>query len=103
MIKIGIFDPPIFPGTEFHDELGGYDSGLWLQLFVEADKISPDLSQRLMYLRNTGCRLSKSDKFNYIIQPIEDYWDQAGVNYNTEKQCLNKYRAEIVNLLRGLK
>jgi len=100
---MGIFDTPIFPGTEFQDILGGYDSDLWLQLFVQADKINPDLAQRLMYLRNVGCRLSESDRFNFMIVPIEDYWDQAGVSYNEEKQCLFKYREDLIRLLRGLR
>lgn len=69
MVKINIFNDPIFPGTEFHDQLGGYDSNLWLELFVRADKINPDLAQRLMYLRNVGCRLHESAKFGFIIVP----------------------------------
>jgi len=100
---MGIFDPPIFPGTEFHDQLGGYDSNLWLQLFMGADKINPDFAQRLQYLRNVGCRLSESEKFKFMIVPIEDYWDQAGVSYNEEKQCLGKYKDDLIKLLRGLK
>lgn len=100
---IGIFDDPIFPGTEFVDNLGGYDSNLWLELFMRADKLNPDLAQRLMYLRNVGCRLSESDKFGYVIMPIEDYWEQSGSVYEEEKQCLVPYREDIIRLLRGLR
>lgn len=85
------------------DNLGGYDSELWLELFVRADKINSDLVQRLMYLRNVGCRLNPSEKFGYTIIPIEDYWEQSGVNYDEEKQCLEDYRDAIIKLLRGLR
>ena len=88
--------------TEFLDDLGGYDSGLWLELFVRADKIDPEIAQRLMYLRNTGCRLQEDVKFGYSIIPIEDYWDQAGVSYAEERKCLFIYKHEVIKLLRGL-
>jgi len=100
---MNIFDDPIFPGTEFHDQLGGYDSNLWQELFIRADQVSPDLAQRLMYIRNVGCRLHQSVKFGYVIMPVEDYWEQAGAIYDEEKQCLVPYRHEIIRLLRGLK
>ena len=100
---MNIFDSELLQGTEFSDHLGGYDSYLWLELFIQADKISPDLAQRLQYLRNVGCRLSQSDKFGYMIIPIEDYWEQAGVVYAEEKKCLNEYRDDVIKLLRGLR
>lgn len=100
---MSIFDEPIFPGKEYRDSLGGYDSDLWLELFIQADKINENLCQCLMYLRNTGCRLNPSDKFGYTIIPIEDYWEQAGVSYSEEKQCLNPYRDDVIRLLRGLR
>lgn len=100
---MSIFDEPIFPGIEFIDNLGGYDSNLWLELFIRADKINPDLAQRLMYLRNVGCRLHESDKFGYAIMPIDDFWEQSGSKYEEEKQCLVPYREEIIRLLRGLR
>ena len=103
MVKINIFDNPFYKGTEFADLLGGYDSNLWLDLFIKADKINPNLAQSLMYLRNTGCRLHERKEFNFRIMPIEDYWDQAGVNYEEEKKCLNPYREDIIKLLKGLR
>lgn len=103
MIKVNIFDSDLLQGTEFHDQLGGYDSNLWLDLFKKADKINPDLAQRLMYLRNVGCRLHESEKFGYMIMPIEDYWELSGSIYGEEKICLNPYRDDVIKLLRGLR
>jgi hypothetical protein len=56
-----------------------------------------------MYLRNVGCRLNPSEKFGYTIIPIEDYWEQSGVEYEEEKKYLNDYRDAVIKLLRGLK
>lgn len=103
MGKINIFDSELMGGVEYRDNLGGHDSSLWIELFVRADRINPDLAQRLMYLRNVGCRLSESEKFGYIIIPIEDYWEQSGVSYQEERKCLEPFRDDVIRLLRGLR
>jgi len=101
---MGLFDIGIFPGTEFFDAFGGTDSQLWLELFVRADKINPDLSQRLMYLRNVGCRLQEDVKFGFVIVPVvgKDGWESRA-KYDEEKQCLVPYRMEVIRLLKGLR
>ena len=101
---MGLFDESTFPGYEFVDALGGHDSRLWLELFIQADKINHDFQARLQYLRNTGCRLEENEKFGYVIVPIidSDHW-KSQEQYDEEKRCLIPFRTEIVNLLRWLK
>jgi hypothetical protein len=89
-------------GTEFIDLFGGSDSDLWLKLFVEADKINPDLASRLMHMRNGGCCLQKNDKFGYVIVPVLGEWEKQGLSYDVEKKCLIPYRDKIVQLMRYL-
>lgn len=100
---MNIFDSELMQGIEYRDKLGGHDSELWLVLVSRAHEINPDLAERLLYLRNTGCRLEPSEKFGYMIIPIEDYWEQSGVSYIEERKCLEKYRDDVIRLLRGLR
>lgn len=108
MDKINIFDGvKVFPvskyfkGKEYRDEIGGKNSDLWLEIFVEADKISPDLEAVLMYMRNAGCDLELNETMGYKIIEMPGYW-QAG-EYDREKQCLGKYRNEIIGLFRRMR
>lgn len=100
---MSIFEEQVFPGVEYIDTYKLPDSNLWLELFVAADKINPDLAHRLMYLRNTGCKLQENEKFGYVIVPVisKKAWASREL-YDQEKQCLIPYREEIIGLLRGL-
>lgn len=93
---------PLILGTKLSNELGGTDSGLWIKLFIAADKINHDFAARLMYMRNYGCRLQKSNKFGHVIMPIKAYWESQKV-YDREKVCLVPFQNELIGLLRGLK
>jgi hypothetical protein len=93
-------DDPLIIGSQLSNLLGGTDSKMWIKLFIAADKINPDFAARLMYMRNSGCRLQKSNDFGYVIQPIKAFWDETF--YKQEKMCLMPYREDLIRLLRGL-
>lgn len=95
-------DDPLIIGSKISNELGGTDSKMWIQLFIAADKINPDFAARLMYMRNSGCRLQPHTDFKYKIMPIKALWESEDF-YNQEKQCLMDFRDELTELLGGLK
>lgn len=84
-------------------ELSPGDSHLWLQLFIDADEVHPELTAMLMYIRGTGAVLVPSMKFGYVIKPIlgENAWATID-QYNLEKQCLSPFREELLKLLKNL-
>lgn len=100
---INMFETDLFPGNVYCDEYGGYDSDLWIELFVLAGDISEDFARRLMYLRKTGCRLQKHEKFGYVIVPVigKDGWESKE-QYDREKQCLAPYRNDLIYILQIL-
>jgi hypothetical protein len=94
-------DDPLILGTELSNKLGGNDSDLWIKLFIAADKINHDFAARLMYMRNSGCRLQKSNKFGHVIMPIKALWESEEF-YKQEKQCLVPFKDELIGLLKKL-
>lgn len=92
-------------GTVFRDDYiySPDDSNLWLNLFVEADKIDPNLSSVLMYIRNTGAKLIPNREYGYIIRPvIGSHGFHSQAEYDKEKKYLNKHRDKVVKLLRKI-
>lgn len=79
------------------------DSGHWLVLFEEADKVDQELCSILMYMRGGGARLVPNSKFGYVIQPIigQGAWESQEV-YGAERLALNPYREQLTKLLKGL-
>lgn len=97
----------IFPGTEYRDDycrMHPRDSQLWLKMFVKADeKHGRELCSILMFVRNTGAVLVPSREYGHIIQPVigANGWESRE-QYDTERQVMSKYRAEIIELLKSL-
>lgn len=79
------------------------DSWLWLELFAMAAKITDDLQVRLFFMRGGGTILLQNNKFGYVLSPIigNNGWESMEL-YNKEKQCLNLYKAQIIELLKEL-
>jgi hypothetical protein len=95
-----------FGGVTFRDnyyELSPEDSEKWLMLISRAYNVSPDLADRLQYIRNTGAILKTSQEYGHRIEPVigPNGWESREF-YERERQCLVKYGAEVVKLLRGL-
>jgi hypothetical protein len=83
------------------------DSNLWLELFIIADKVNPDMAHRLEYIRATGAWLVPDNEFGYVIKPIID---PSGTNgwssmeqYLKERQCLDPYIKQIIEALKELR
>jgi len=93
---------PLITGTRLSNSVCPDDAKLWETLFIAADRISSDFASRLMYMRNSGCRLVSSAKFNYIIQPIKNLWESDEF-YMQEKCCLEPFIPELIKSLSALK
>ena len=79
------------------------DSDLWLDLFMLADVIDPDLAARLQYLRNAGTKLVADEKWGYRLVPYvgAEGW-QSEAEYRREVECLKPYRTQLVFVLKKL-
>ena len=90
-----------FMGTEYRDTYHQHpsDSELWLRLFQMASSIEP-LASNLMYMRNTGAILVRSEKYGYRIEPVigVDGWSSRE-EYDRERRPLVKYQREIIEML----
>jgi hypothetical protein len=83
-----------------HDEAG---VNLWLKLLCEARNKDLEFYAVLNYLRGTGTLLQKDEKFGYRLVPVvADYAWQSVEEYNHEKQYLQKWLPQLVEILRGL-
>ena len=79
------------------------DSDLWLDLFMMADIVDPDLAARLQYLRNAGTKLEADAKWGYRLVPyVGDEGWRTVAEYQREAECLKPYRAQLVMILRKL-
>ena len=90
-------------GTEYQDRYYEHhpsDSDLWRKLFQMADRIGEPLASNLMYMRNTGAILVRSEKYGYRIEPVigAEGWSSRE-EYDRERRPLVKYQAEIVGML----
>ena len=79
------------------------DSDLWLELFMLADIYDPYLAGILQYLRNSGTKLEKDERFGYRLVPHigDDGW-QSMAQYKQEAEYLKPYRTQLVMILRKL-
>lgn len=95
------------PGFVFEDDYREYspsDHRLWMELFIQSEKIDRNLTSILMYVRNTGAKLIRNSEYGYIIRPVigQDGWTSKE-EYERERQCMTPYKNEIVKLLGGLR
>jgi hypothetical protein len=83
------------------------DSFLWLQLFVMASEIRPELCQNLIYMRSPGSRIVKNKYSGYVIRPAIDgkgshgWLSEAQYKEYAEK-WLGLHREELKELLARL-
>lgn len=79
------------------------DSDLWMDLFMYADKLDPDMAAILQYLRNSGTKLVKHNKWGYRLVPHvgPEGWESEE-QYKREAEYLKPYRAQLVMMLKKL-
>ena len=79
------------------------DSDLWLELFMLADVVDPELAGILQWLRNTGTVLVKDDKWGYRLVPwVGDEGWSSEAEYRKESAALKPYRTQLVMILKKL-
>lgn len=79
------------------------DSDLWLELFMLADRIDPELCGILQWLRNTGTILKPDTKWHYKLVPfIGDEGWSSKEEYQKESEALKPYRTQLVLILKKL-
>ena len=80
------------------------DSERWLDLFMMADKLDPELAAILQWLRNAGTQLIPDDKFGYKLVPwVGDEGWSSEAEYKREAVALKPYRTQLVMILKKLK
>jgi len=93
-------------GAEWKDLYAKYspnDSDLWLDLVMYASIMSDDLAAILVYLRNAGTVLEKSEKYGYRLKPVigDDGWESME-QYKQETVDLKPFQEQLVYCLRKL-
>ncbi len=79
------------------------DSDLWMDLFMYADILDPYFAGILQYLRNSGTKLVKDEKFGYRLVPyVGDKGWESVKQYKQEVEYLKPYRTQLVMILRKL-
>ena len=79
------------------------DSDLWLELFMYADRIDPELCGILQWLRNTGTMLKPDAKWNYKLVPyVGDEGWSSREEYQQESVALKPYRNQLIMILKKL-
>ena len=79
------------------------DSDLWMDLFMYADILDPYFAGVLQYLRNTGTKLVKDERFGYRLVPVigADGWESMEF-YKQETEYLKPYRSQLILILKKL-
>lgn len=79
------------------------DSDLWMDLFMYADILDPYFAGVLQYLRNTGTKLVKDERFGYRLVPVigADGWESMA-QYKQETEYLKPYRSQLILILKKL-
>ena len=79
------------------------DSDLWMDLFMYADILDPYFAGVLQYLRNTGTKLVKDERFGYRLVPVigADGWESMA-QYKQETEYLKPYRNQLILILKKL-
>lgn len=80
------------------------DSELWMDLFLLADLMDPEFAAILQYLRNTGTKLVKDEKWGYRLVPHigVDGW-QTVDEYKRESKYLLPFKNQLAMILKKLK
>jgi len=87
----------------FHNVSPG-DSDLWLELFMMADKLDPELAAILQWLRNAGTKLAPDKKYGYRLVPyVGDEGWSSEAEYKQESKALQPYRNQLVMILGKLR
>ena len=93
-------------GAEWQDifaEQSPEDSDLWLDLIMYASVMNDDLAAILVYLRNSGTKLVKNEKYGYRLVPvISDYAWNSMEQYKQESRDLKPFQEQLVYCLRKL-
>lgn len=93
-------------GAEWQDifaEQSPEDSDLWLDLIMYASVMNDDLAAILVYLRNSGTKLVKNDKYGYRLVPvISDHAWNSMEQYKQESRDLKPFQEQLVYCLRKL-
>lgn len=78
------------------------DTKIWMEIFTTIHE-NRELYSKLFFIRGGGTKLIRNQQWGIILQPIinENGWENME-QYNREKQCLNDYKDEIVELLQRL-
>lgn len=85
----------------YRDQSPG-DSSVWLELFIATEK-NRELYARLFFIRGGGTKLFRNQQWGFIFQPVIGPSSWMSVEeYNREKQCLDGYRDEMIDLLKSL-
>ncbi len=76
------------------------DTKIWMEIFTIVHD-NRELYSRLFFIRGGGTRLIRNQQWGFILQPIisPDGWESIE-QYNHEKQCLNDYKDDVVQLLK---
>jgi len=79
------------------------DSELWLDLFMLADKMDPELAAILQYLRNAGTQLVADVKWGYKLVPFvgKEGWESVE-QYQKEAEYLKPFRNQLIIILKKL-
>ncbi|WP_434132727.1 hypothetical protein KIAC18_000269 [Sporomusa sphaeroides] len=89
--------PDLFAGMGYvYEDLYPYhpqDSNLWIELFVIASGINPDIAKRLEYIRAVGAVLVFDNQYGFKIEPMVD---GKGV---TGWSSIQQYMSERKNVL----
>ena len=80
------------------------DSELWMDLFLLADMMDPEFAAILQYLRNTGTKLVKDERWGYRLVPHVDVngW-KSEEEYRRESRYLLPYKNQLALILKKLK
>lgn len=81
------------------------DSFLWLQMFVDADRISPEFYQHLLYMRSAGTRIVTGKSGGFVIRPEiggKGTWLNEAQYKEYAARWLAPHRNEIIKILANL-
>lgn len=98
--------PPPFPRwNDLYFDISPQDSDLWLVLYSEAKNISRALASHILFLRGSGARLIKDNRWGYVMRPdiqpggfeSPEHWRELS------RKLLDPWQGEVVRLLKFLR
>lgn len=103
-------NPDLFSclGRTYSDEYlySPQDSRLWIELFIIASGIDPDLAARFQYVRNVGAQLVLDAVWGFKIQPVIDIrigWQSPERYEEKGRYALSPYARQVVECLKELR